>query len=129
MRIDVHDLGWDVDGRTIIDEVCATVRSGTFTGLIGPNGSGKTTVLHTVAALRAPTRGTVRFDGQDIHAMRACIDHARPDGPAGRRARTHPAPRPLAEPQGRGCRADRAGAAPGTGRRLGRSPLADPVWR
>ena len=71
MRIDVHGVGWDVDGRTIVDQVSATVRPGTFTGLIGPNGSGKTTLLHVLAGLRAPSRGTVDVDGDDVHRMGA----------------------------------------------------------
>ncbi|MFC5678786.1 ABC transporter ATP-binding protein [Aeromicrobium endophyticum] len=71
MRVDVRGVGWDVDGRTIVDEVTATVRPGTFTGLIGPNGSGKTTLLHVVAGLLAPDRGSVRVDGDDVHAMGA----------------------------------------------------------
>ena len=34
--------------------------------LIGANGSGKTTILHTVTGLLTPTKGKVFFEGQDV---------------------------------------------------------------
>ncbi|MDO6588122.1 ABC transporter ATP-binding protein [Salipiger sp. 1_MG-2023] len=40
--------------------------AGEAIGLFGPNGHGKTTLLHTVSGLLKPTAGCVRFDGQDI---------------------------------------------------------------
>ncbi|MBN9890353.1 ABC transporter ATP-binding protein [Salipiger abyssi] len=40
--------------------------AGEAIGLFGPNGHGKTTLLHTVSGLLKPTKGSVRFDGQDI---------------------------------------------------------------
>ncbi|WP_428926848.1 ABC transporter ATP-binding protein [Marinibacterium sp. SX1] len=40
--------------------------AGEAIGLFGPNGHGKTTLLHTISGLLTPTEGTIRFDGQDI---------------------------------------------------------------
>lgn len=44
---------------TAVDEVSLTVHPGTVLGLLGPNGSGKTTTLKCVAGLLTPTAGTV----------------------------------------------------------------------
>src|ERR1700760_4078049 len=49
-----------------LDGVDVAVRAGTFHGLIGPNGSGKSTLLKAIAGDHLPTRGSVRFNGQDI---------------------------------------------------------------
>lgn len=37
--------------------------------LLGPSGSGKTTLLNLIGALDHPTRGSVRFDGQDLATL------------------------------------------------------------
>ena len=67
MRIVVDAIDWGVKDLTILHEVSAEFPAGSVTGLIGPNGSGKTSLLHVVAGLRAPTRGTVTGAGEDVH--------------------------------------------------------------
>ena len=42
------------------------VEGGEIIALIGANGAGKTTILHTVSGLLAPKEGSVTFEGQDI---------------------------------------------------------------
>ena len=42
------------------------VNRGEVIALIGANGAGKTTILHTVSGLLAPSEGTVTFEGKDI---------------------------------------------------------------
>ena len=42
------------------------VNEGEVIALIGANGAGKTTILHTVTGLLSPKRGTVLFEGKDI---------------------------------------------------------------
>ncbi|AWB08350.1 ABC transporter ATP-binding protein (plasmid) [Azospirillum humicireducens] len=53
--------------RTILDDAGFTARRGAVTGLIGPNGVGKSTLLRAVAGL-LPHGGDVRFDGQPLPA-------------------------------------------------------------
>lgn len=43
-----------------------TVNKGEVIALIGANGAGKTTILHTVSGLITPSEGTVTFEGKDI---------------------------------------------------------------
>lgn len=49
-----------------IKGISFTVNEGEVIALIGANGAGKTTILHTVTGLLAPKRGTVMFEGKDI---------------------------------------------------------------
>jgi len=42
------------------------VNQGEVVALIGANGAGKTTILHTVSGIISPAKGTVTFDGEDI---------------------------------------------------------------
>lgn len=55
--------------RTIIDGLDLTVQAGVITALIGPNASGKSTLLGALARLLPPSAGSVLLDGADIHAL------------------------------------------------------------
>jgi len=50
---------------TAVDRLSLTVRRGEVFGLLGPNGSGKTTTILMLLGLTEPTAGTVRVLGQD----------------------------------------------------------------
>jgi ABC-type branched-subunit amino acid transport system ATPase component len=39
---------------------------GEILAIVGPNGAGKSTLLHLIVGLETPTRGTIRFAGEDI---------------------------------------------------------------
>ena len=47
-----------------VEDVSFSVAPGEALALVGESGSGKSTLGNVVAGLRAPTRGTVRFDGR-----------------------------------------------------------------
>jgi putative ABC transport system ATP-binding protein len=51
-----------------VDGLDLTVRRGEFVGLVGPSGSGKSSLLFLLAGLRAPTSGTVVLDGAPLPA-------------------------------------------------------------
>lgn len=52
-----------------LDEVTITVEEGEVVGIVGPNGSGKTTFLNVVTGYVKPERGRVRYRGQDITGL------------------------------------------------------------
>ena len=54
--------GLGIAGR--LEETSVTIEAGTLTCLIGPNGSGKTSLLHAIAGIGSP-EGRVRIDGID----------------------------------------------------------------
>lgn len=49
-----------------LSDVSFTLKRGEFLTILGPNGSGKTTILKILAALETPTEGEVRFDGMKV---------------------------------------------------------------
>jgi branched-chain amino acid transport system ATP-binding protein len=56
-------------GFTALNGVSFAVREGEILGLIGPNGSGKTTAFNCISGALAPTAGSVRFKGQEIAGL------------------------------------------------------------
>jgi tungstate transport system ATP-binding protein len=66
-------------GVTILHDITLTLQSGRPTVLIGPNGSGKTTVLHAAMGLIPATRGRVTWAGRGASApTRRAIVFQRP---------------------------------------------------
>lgn len=55
-------------GRLAVDDLSLTVEPGEIYGLIGPNGSGKTTTVKLATGLYRPTSGRVFVGGIDLHA-------------------------------------------------------------
>jgi ABC-2 type transport system ATP-binding protein len=56
-----------VFGRTVaVDDVDLDVPSGAVVGVLGPNGSGKTTMIRMLLGLSRPTAGTARVLGEDV---------------------------------------------------------------
>jgi ABC-type branched-subunit amino acid transport system ATPase component len=53
-------------GVTALDGMDLDIQSGEILGLIGPNGSGKTTFINACTGLTAPQQGSVRFQGTSI---------------------------------------------------------------
>lgn len=53
-------------GILAVNQVDLEVGAGEICGLIGPNGSGKTTVLNLITGIYAPTDGAILFQGRPI---------------------------------------------------------------
>jgi ABC-2 type transport system ATP-binding protein len=70
LRIEVENLSKTYEGGiTALKPLNLTMSEGVF-ALLGPNGSGKTTFMRTLATLLEPTSGTARVDGLDIRRNR-----------------------------------------------------------
>ena len=64
--LEVKDLQVYYGMIQAIKGISFEVNQGEVIALIGANGAGKTTILHTVTGLLAPKKGSVIFEGQDI---------------------------------------------------------------
>lgn len=62
-------LDIEVGGRTLIRGLELEIRAGTTTAVLGPNGSGKTLCLLTLAGLRRPARGAVCLGDTALTAL------------------------------------------------------------
>ena len=56
---------------TALDQITVDVHKGETVSIVGESGCGKSTLARTAAMLLAPDSGTVKFNGQDVHRVRA----------------------------------------------------------
>jgi lipoprotein-releasing system ATP-binding protein len=56
-------------GLTVLKGVDLDVMPGEVVGLIGPSGSGKSSLLHAAGLLERPTSGEIRIDGADVGGL------------------------------------------------------------
>ena len=67
MTLEISNVSAGYGNRIVLDCVSvADIRAGTLVGIIGPNASGKSTLLKTLAGLVKPSAGEMRLHGDDI---------------------------------------------------------------
>lgn len=64
--LEVEEASKRFGGVVAVDACSLSVQAGAITGLIGPNGSGKTTVFNLVTGYLPADGGTIRFDGRAV---------------------------------------------------------------
>jgi branched-chain amino acid transport system ATP-binding protein len=69
--LEVAGLTKRFGGFVAVNRVDFAVAKGEILGLIGPNGSGKTTTFNLVAGTLPPSAGSIRFDGREIAGLPA----------------------------------------------------------
>ncbi len=67
--LETSRLTLEIGGRQVCRELDLTVRHGERWGILGINGVGKTTLLHTLGGLRPPLSGEIRLDGRPLAAL------------------------------------------------------------
>ncbi len=67
--IETEELTRDFGGVRAVDHVSVSFKEGEIVGIIGANGSGKTTFLNLITGYVRPTKGRVYFRGKDITGL------------------------------------------------------------
>jgi branched-chain amino acid transport system ATP-binding protein len=67
--LEIVDVGIRFGGLAALNGVSFAVAPQEIVGLIGPNGAGKTTLFNVITGLLRPTRGAIRFKGEDITGL------------------------------------------------------------
>ncbi len=64
--ISIHDVTKNFRGNVVLNNVSLEIGSGTVTGLIGRNGSGKTVLMKCICGLIPPTTGSITVQGKRV---------------------------------------------------------------
>lgn len=67
--IQIEDLYFSRGEHEIFRGVNMTIARGKVTAIMGPSGTGKTTLLKLIGGQLAPDRGRILIDGQDVHRL------------------------------------------------------------
>jgi ABC-2 type transport system ATP-binding protein len=73
--LEVHNLVKRYDGFTAVDDLSFEVYDGDIFGLLGPNGSGKTTTIRTIMDIFKPDEGTIQVLGEPPGVARERIGY------------------------------------------------------
>ena len=70
-EIELDHVSYTYPGSALpaLSDIDIRIKAGEWVSIIGGTGSGKTTLAELLLAFRAPTEGTVRFDGRDAAAL------------------------------------------------------------
>jgi iron complex transport system ATP-binding protein len=66
MSLAARNVSWVAGGASILADVSLEVKTGEFLGIIGPNGSGKTSLMALLSGIRRPKTGEVLLNGDPI---------------------------------------------------------------
>ena len=64
--LELKDVNVSYGAIHAIHDVSLTVNDGEIVSLIGANGAGKTTILHTITGLKKSAGGSIVYDGNDL---------------------------------------------------------------
>jgi ABC-type branched-subunit amino acid transport system ATPase component len=69
--LEVSGVSKSFGGLQALSGCSLEVEKGSVTGLIGPNGSGKTTMFNVITGYERADSGTIHFDGRDVSGLAA----------------------------------------------------------
>lgn len=65
-QIDFDHVSFNLDGKSILEDVSFSVKAGQTVAVMGPTGSGKTSLIHLLARFYDVSSGGIRVDGCDV---------------------------------------------------------------
>ena len=68
--INIKNISLSYDSRTVLEDISLTFKEKSFVGIIGKNGTGKSTLLKAMTGLLKPINGNIFINYADIYKMR-----------------------------------------------------------
>jgi len=68
--ISVRNLSFSRGNRKIFDDISLEIERGKITAIMGPSGTGKTTLLKLIGGQLFPEQGSITVDGKNVHQLR-----------------------------------------------------------
>ncbi len=66
MEIRIEDMAFSYASTPVLDNICLDIREPQFVSILGPNGVGKSTLIHCINKILDPTSGKVFLDGKSV---------------------------------------------------------------
>ncbi|MBW1708811.1 MAG: ABC transporter ATP-binding protein [Deltaproteobacteria bacterium] len=73
--VEIENVSFRYEDHFVLENVFLTVNEGDFLGVIGPNGSGKTTMLKIILGLLHPSSGQIRVFGRSPRHARHLLSY------------------------------------------------------
>lgn len=67
--VSVHNLSFSRGDKKIFDDISLEFERGKITAIMGPSGTGKTTLLKLIGGQLFPDQGSISVDGQNVHRL------------------------------------------------------------
>lgn len=64
--VSLKDISFSYENKSVLKNVNLEIKKGSFLGLVGPNGGGKTTLIQLILGLLTPDKGEISILGQPI---------------------------------------------------------------
>jgi phospholipid/cholesterol/gamma-HCH transport system ATP-binding protein len=68
--VSVQNLSFSRGNKKIFDDISLEFERGKITAIMGPSGTGKTTLLKLIGGQLFPKQGTINVDGNNVHRLR-----------------------------------------------------------
>lgn len=66
MKIDIEGVSFSYGSTPVLDDITLGIEGAQVVSILGPNGVGKSTLIHCMNKILTPTKGTVFLDGKDV---------------------------------------------------------------
>ena len=70
MHIKIDGLEFSYSSKTVLKDLCLDLEGPQFVTILGPNGVGKSTLIHCMNKILSPTKGTVLIDDVDVSEIK-----------------------------------------------------------
>ncbi len=66
MQLKIDDIDFSYSSTPVLHDVTVDISGPKFVSILGPNGVGKSTLIHCINKILSPTKGSVFIDGKDV---------------------------------------------------------------